>query len=284
MNIKSFMQLTRFEHSIMIVLAVIIGQIIALGHLPGLDIAILASIPPFFICLASFAVNDVFDIETDRKNKRMDRPLVNGSVKESEAYMLSIGLFIAGILVSFLLTPECYFIAGVFAAVAFAYSLKLKDIALVGNLYIAATMAIPFIYGSYSVGPEPGQAVIILALIAFVAGVAREIAGDVRDMEGDAKARRSRTLPMIAGRKNALAVHSILYVLAVLLSFYPYLYLGKFAGNLGYLVPIVITDLLILFSAISVLFDSSSASLKRSRNVTLAALGTGLLGFLLGAI
>jgi hypothetical protein len=68
------------------------------------------------------------------------------------------------------------------------------------------------------------------------------------------------------------------------MSVYPYVYIEGFMGNFGYLALIAVTDLLVLYAALSTLFDSSVASLKRSRNVSLAALGTGLLGFLLGSI
>jgi geranylgeranylglycerol-phosphate geranylgeranyltransferase len=284
MNLRAFIQLTRFEHSLMLVLAVIIGQTIALGHLPELWIALLASLPAFLIGLASFAINDFFDVATDRENNRKDRPIVNGSVQEQEAFYLAMVLFAAGSVLSLFLSPNCSAIAGGFAIAAFLYSFRLKDVPLVGNLYIAATMAIPFIYGNYSVLDELKPAVIVLSLIAFVTGVAREIAGDVRDMEGDKKARKSETLPMEIGKNKALMVHSALYILAVLMSFYPYLFVKGFEGNIRYLVPILLTDALILYAAISTLLDDSVSSLKRSRNVSLAALGTGLLGFLLGSL
>jgi geranylgeranylglycerol-phosphate geranylgeranyltransferase len=290
LKFKTFMQLTRVEHSLMLVLAVLIGQVLQLGHIPGAEIALFASIPAFLIGLASFAINDFFDVETDRKNKRMDRPLVNGSASKSEAYFLSILLFILGVLVSFLLPEECYFLAGAFAIAAFLYSFKLKDIPLVGNIYIALTMAVPFVYGAYSVMAPAQDAMIfpkisifILAAIALVMGIAREIAGDVRDMEGD-KERKSKTLPFLVGRKSALYIHSLLYLLAVCMSAYPYLYLEGFMGNIGYLLFIGITDIMLMYAAISTLLDGSVKALKLSRNISLAAMGTGLLGFLLGSI
>ncbi len=283
MKLKNFMQLTRFEHSLMLVLATIIGQVMALGGLPEPKIAILASMPPFFIGLASFAINDFFDIGTDKKNKRLDRPLVSGEAKPAEALYLSIGLFLFGILASFTLSSECQIIAACFAIAAYLYSLKLKDYALLGNLYIAATMAVPFIYGNYSVSGELVSSVLVLSAIAFIAGIGREIAGDVRDMEGD-KARKSRTVPVIVGKRNALLIHAGLYVSAVLLSFYPYLYIDGFKGNAGYLGLILLTDALILYAAIPPLLDGSVKTLRRSRNASLAALGTGLLGFLIGAL
>lgn len=283
MKLKSFMKLTRFEHSLMLVLATVIGQIMALGGAPDPKIALLASIPPFFIGLASFAINDFFDVETDAKNKRFDRPIVSGDVSPGEAYYLSIGLFLVGLLASFELSLECEVIAGIFAIVAYLYSLKLKDWPIVGNVYIAATMAVPFVYGNYSVSSSLMPSVLVLSIIALIAGIAREIAGDVRDMKGD-RARKSETVPVVIGRKNALFLHSALYLAAVLLSFYPYIYLEGFRGNFGYLALIGLTDLLILYAAIPPLVNDSTETLKRSRNASLAALGTGLLGFLAGAL
>ncbi|MFH1448516.1 MAG: UbiA family prenyltransferase [Candidatus Micrarchaeota archaeon] len=284
MNVLSLARLTRIEHSIFLVIAVAIGEIMALGHFPNPELAVMSFIPPFAIGLASFAINDYFDLETDKQNRRTDRPLVNGSVTPHVAFYGSMVLFLLGISASFWLSPDCQAIASAFAIAAFLYSYKLKDMPLVGNAYIASTMAIPFIYGSYVIDPNIKPAIIVLSIIAFITGLAREIAGDVRDMEGDIKARNSKTIPLLIGKRNAITLQCILYLIAVLLSVYPYLYIEPFIGNINYIIPIIVTDILIAYAAISTVFDQSAKSFRKARNMSLAALGIGLIGFLSGIL
>ena len=89
--LKALIRLTRIEHAFMLSLAVIIGEVIAgLDVLASLPFVLLTIIPPFFIEIASFAVNDYFDLESDKLNKRMDRPLVSGEINPSFALYVSI--------------------------------------------------------------------------------------------------------------------------------------------------------------------------------------------------
>ncbi|MDP1069374.1 UbiA family prenyltransferase, partial [Klebsiella pneumoniae] len=72
------------------------------------------------------------------------------------------------------------------AVVATLYDVKLKEIKVVGNFYIAFIMAIPFVFGATAVSPHIPSIIYFIALIAFLSGVAREITKDVMDLEGDA--------------------------------------------------------------------------------------------------
>ena len=75
-TIKEFWRLVRFEHAIMLAVAVLIGEIVVLQGIPHLDAILLFSLlVPIFSEMGSFALNDYMDVETDRINRRMDRPL-----------------------------------------------------------------------------------------------------------------------------------------------------------------------------------------------------------------
>lgn len=283
MNIGAFVRLTRLEHAIMLCMGVLIGEIIALGQLPDPQYILLTFFPPFLIEIAAFAINDLFDVEADTVNKRYDRPLVTGDAKLGEALLISIAGFIIGVVAALLISIPAFVVALLFGAFAFLYSYKLKDMPLVGNLYIAMTMAIPFIFGSIAVLKPLSPTILILALIAFVAGLGREILGTVRDMEGDAAARKSRTLPMIVGKQLALLIAAVLLIFAVILSVIPFSYLPAYRGDYNYLVPAVVADVLLLYVAARAI-GVSEAFLSQARLITLAALGLGLIAFLLGAI
>jgi geranylgeranylglycerol-phosphate geranylgeranyltransferase len=277
-----FARLTRIEHAFMLCAAVVAGEIIALQDLPQLQFVILSCMPAFFIEISAFAINDYFDIETDRKNSRFDRPLVSGHAKPAEALSIAVASALAGVLAAWFINLPCFAIALAAAAFSFLYSFRLKDKALVGNTYVALTMAVPFVFGNLAVGMPVTQGVGLLALIAFVMGLAREIMGAVRDVEGDRERKGSATFPMLVGEHFALLFASFLYVLAVALSVFPFLFVPLYRGDATYLFLVAICDLMLLWVAGHAL-SGSREFLKTARGITLAAMAIGLVAFLVGA-
>ncbi|MFN7157085.1 MAG: UbiA family prenyltransferase, partial [Erythrobacter cryptus] len=81
--------------------------------------------------------------------------------------------------------------------------------------------------------------------LAFITGLGREIAKTVQDMEGDRRARKATTLPMLFGVRNSLISAIALYWLAILLSFIPFFSIFPFRGNLTYLLLILVCDTLL---------------------------------------
>ncbi len=283
MNFNAFVRLTRLEHAVMLCAAVLIGEVVVLGQLPAPLYALLTFFPPFFLEVSAFSINDYFDVETDKLNGRTDRPLVTGEAKPSEALLIAAASFLIGIAAAWLINTNCFLVALAFGILSFAYSYGLKDVVLVGNLYVAITMAIPFIFGNFAVSKLLNNSIYLLVAIALVTGLGREVIGVVRDMEGDQKARGARTLPMVLGKQISLFFASLLFLLAVFLSIVPFLAPGPFQSNMNYAIPIVITDILLLYVVLRVMFDSQEF-LSQARLITLAALAIGLIGFLLGAI
>jgi len=283
--LKALARLTRIEHAFMLSLAAVIGEVIAgLDVLSSLPLVLLTIIPPFFIEIASFAVNDYFDLESDRLNKRKDRPLVSGEIKPAVALYVSVIATVVGVSASWFINLECFLIALVFALLAWLYNYKLKDLPLLGNLYIGLTMAIPFVYGNLAVAPQVNGAVWVLGAIAFVTGVGREIMITTRDIKGDKEGRGSTTLPMVIGVKPAIYISSSLFTLAVCMSALPFMYFGNYVNNLAYVIPILFTDFVLLYVAVGIMRDHGQKFLKKSRKLTLIALGLGLVGFFLGSI
>jgi len=280
MDIYDLWKLTRFEHSIMLAVAVAVGEIITLRSLPEFYPLSLSLLPPMLVGAASFAINDYFDIRSDRINKRLDRPLVRGKIKPDTAFAIAVFLFMIGIIISVFVNMNCFLLTIAFSVLAYLYSFKLKDTALAGNIYIALTMAIPFIYGGLAVSIEVPSAVLLLSSIAFVSGLAREIMGTVRDVKGDKKGRGSRTLPMLIGVENSLMLSSSLYIVSILLSLIPYFYLPSYTGNIFYIAPVIIADILLAYIALNSLEGVSKEFMKKSRNLSLAAMFIALLGFL----
>lgn len=282
MKAKAVLELTRIEHSAMLVIAVLAAELIAKGSFPSLPILALSLITPVFISMASFAINDYYDIEADRANKKK-RPLVTGELKPIDAlYVTAVSLLI-GIIASALINIYAFAIALVFGLLALLYSYRLKGIVLLGNAYIAFSMAIPFIYGSYVVSSSIGPAIIFVSLMIFLSGLARETHGTVRDMEGDAR-RGFKTLPMAIGKEASGALALLLYLIAISISFYLLSSVAPFKYNLSFGAPIAVSDALLLYTAIGYLSVGSTRFYDRARNVSLIAMALALLALLLSPI
>jgi geranylgeranylglycerol-phosphate geranylgeranyltransferase len=282
MRLKAFFRLTRIEHSLFLALAVLIGEIVVTKDIQVLP-TVFGILSVFFIGMGSFAVNDIFDYKIDKLNKRVDRPLVSGKFSLQGARRLTVISFLLGIMFSFLININCIIIGLVFTILSVAYStppIRLKHLPLVGNLFIAFSMAVPFIYGNYIVAKEINGAIWILALIAFLTGVGREIIKSVQDVRGDQKY-GAKTLPVVIATQKSIIIAIIPIFFAVVLSVIPFLLLSKFQNNWLYLGPIIVTDLILLWS---ICLSVRLKELEKVRKLTLLALGIGLMGFLLGAL
>jgi len=178
-SIGAFVRLTRIEHALMldiaVLIAVFIGAKAGAAALPSLGTFTLALAVPAFVQMGSFALNDYFDVETDKHNKKKDRPIVSGEVGKQEALAIAVVCYLLGNALAYFLGMGAFGIAVVFSVMSIAYNWKLKDVALAGNLYIAATMGIPFVFGSVIVAGSITRAAWVLAVIACIVGLAREI-------------------------------------------------------------------------------------------------------------
>jgi geranylgeranylglycerol-phosphate geranylgeranyltransferase len=277
-------KLTRFEHAIMLAIAVLIGEIIILGHIPIFTLPIILSLlVPIFSEAGAFALNDYFDVETDRLNKKLERPLVSGTISPEFALWFSIITLLFSTVFAFFINSAAFAIALIFNILAILYNWKLKDLPLLGNIYIGFTMAIPFIFGNFVVSSNLSILAIILAALGFVAGLAREIIKSVQDMAGDKKARESKTLPIIIGKRKSVYLAAVLYVVFVLLTIIPFNYGLKLTLISGPLVAMA--DLIILYSVFELLTSTDELRcFKNARKYSLIALFIGLLGLLTAAL
>jgi len=282
MDVKELFQLTRFEHALMLALAVLIGETIVLGMVPPINAVLaLSLLVPIFSEMGSFALNDYLDIETDRLNRKMDRPLVRGTISKGFALWFSIACLAASVIFAFFININAFMIALVFGALAVAYNWKLKDLPIVGNVYIAFTMAIPFIFGDFVYADSLLPVALTLACLGFVAGLAREIIKSVQDMEGDLKARHSKTIPIVIGEGPSLVIASVLYLLFIPLSALPFL-MGL-PQKMPALMLVAIADALIL-GIVYRIFSQGAYACGFARKASLIAFFIGLIGLLVAVI
>jgi len=280
--LKELVKLTRFEHAIMLAFAVLIAETMVLRTLPQLTAAIaLSLLVPIFSEMGSFALNDYLDIAADRKNGKKDRPLVKGTISPRFALGFSAATLIVSTALAWFINPAVFALALVFNLFAIAYNWKLKDLPLAGNAYIALTMAVPFIFGNFVVSSILSPLIVVLATLGFVAGLAREIIKSVQDMEGDVAARGSKTLPVVIGKKPALAVACALYALFIPLTAVPFaLGLNQNPFALGMVIAGNLGIALVLYKMAS----SADKSFGFVRNASLVAFGIGMAGLLIAAL
>ncbi|MDE1855329.1 MAG: UbiA family prenyltransferase [Candidatus Micrarchaeota archaeon] len=281
-KIAAILRLTRIEHSAMLVVAVLAAELLS-GGFPAIGKLLLSIIAPIFISMASFAVNDYFDIKVDKLNMK-NRPLVTGELRPDDAILIAIVCFGIGIAAAALINVYAFVIAVVFAALAYMYSYVLKEVFLMGNIYVALTMVIPFVFGNY-VNTSALQAnVLLISAMVFLSGLAREIHGTIRDFRGDVKVRKAKTLPRVIGMRGSATVALVLYILAIAISAFLFLYVAPFALNIVYGTIIFASDLMLLYVGLGYMYTDKQKFYEKTRSVSLIAMGMALIGIIASAL
>lgn len=296
-KIKPVWELTRLEHGLMYGLGVIIGIIIAGGKLYETTSLVGAStaVPSYkvlfgfltalFIQAGTFALNDYCDLDSDIANRRLDRPLVRGELRKEEALLIAILATALGIICAWFLNPPLFLLAFIFVVLGILYDIKMKAYLAVSNVYIALTMALPFIFGGLIVAPRIDLMLLILASIAFLAGFGREVMKDIADLKGDAL-RDIKSIARVYGEGKARRVVVGSYLLAVALSVIPAFSVGTaYFHNPAYILPVLAADALFLHTSFELLKSQDGDSdYNKMRKETLLAIGIGLVAFVGGAL
>ena len=282
-KLHAFLRLIRVEHGIMLALAVLISEFIVLRRVYLFSpVIILSLLVPFLHEMASFALYDFLDIKADKLNKRTDKPLVGGKISKQTAIYTVIFGYALSILLAYFLNPVCFAIALGFAALSIMYNYWLKDLPLLGNAYISASMAIPFIFGNLAVFPTLHPAVVSLSLIAFLGGMGREIIKSAEDAFGDRKARNSKTLPLVIGTENSLKIASLFYFAFILSTLLIFSFDKK--PTLIPMLFVLAADTAVLGIALCLLRSRTHHNLSMARKLSLIAFIIGLVGVFLACL
>jgi geranylgeranylglycerol-phosphate geranylgeranyltransferase len=137
------------------------------------------------------AMNDYFDRSIDSIIHK-ERPIPSKRLSPSMALVFGIGCFIAGFFLSIFINFLCLSIATINIAMLIIYEKYLKKRGFFGNISISYLVASIFLFGGAAVGNIVATA--ILAILAFLANMGREIMKDVEDIKGDEMERK--TFPM----------------------------------------------------------------------------------------
>ncbi len=280
MNPRGALDLIRPVNCAMIGFAVIVGAFVSKPQTEATVQLALGFLTGFLICAYSMAVNDIYDLEVDRVN-RPERPIPSGRVAASEARTLSWAFLATGMACAVLsLNLLAVVIAGAYAFLSWLYNSWAKKTGLAGNLIVASSLAIPFIYGGAIAGGSIGGSLLLMmALTAFFSGVGREVVKAMADVEGDAK-RDVNSLARSRGLPFASRVGALFFLLAVFTSWVPLL---TGLANEVYAYGVVIPDAIFLYLAVAIASRHDPASAYTVKKVALAGMTVGLLVFIGGA-
>ena len=235
-----FIRITRPINSIMSGFAVLIAGIIAGGY-PFTYKVVLASIVSIIACSGGMVINDYFDYEIDKINRK-DRVLPMGEISLRTAFLYAIFLFVLACFIAYFVNLKAFLICIAADVSMFLYAYKLKRMCFVGNIMVAFLTSLTFLYGGAAVNKM--EAVGMLFLCSFFATVSREIMKDIEDINGDRKMGLS-TLPILYGEKKSLLVSQIFLILAVFATYLPYFY--RIFG-IQYLLMITVLNVFVLYT------------------------------------
>lgn len=278
-RLRGYLQLIRPGNAVMAAAGGATGLILA-GGSTELDLVLAATLPPLLLSGFGNVVNDLRDLELDR-GAHPQRPLPAGRVRRTEAWVLAALLLVTGL---------AWTEAGGFAAFAFAglnalllgvYEARLKATGLPGNVLIALLVGSTFVYGGVvATGRLPTEPMLLLlAGMATLTNLARELLKDVEDLAADRGHRQ--TFPMRFGpgptRLLALALVNVALLASVL----------AFVRNptdwwLPWLIVLALADSAFLIGACWAWVDVGTAQ-RLLKLAMLIALGAFLSGATVGA-
>jgi len=258
-KVKGIIFLIRPDISIAVGICVLVGEILALGHIPIIKEALLGFFTAFFISASAMIVNDFFDLEVDKVNVP-HRPLPMKILSKNELIFLAIVTTLTGFISAAFLGLIPLGISVVIWLIGFLYNYKLKETGLLGNMLVSTTVAGTFIFGGSVVGAPLKDILLTFSVMAFLFNLGSEIAMDAMDVKGDVK-RNISTLAIVFGKNIALIISSVLYIGFILISFIPYV-MGWVDQN--YLIIVSLIDIGLLYF-VGRLLKSKTSSEGRKR-------------------
>jgi len=280
LSLRAFFSILRPVNCAMIGFAVIVGIFVSKPPSLHAGSMVLGFITGFAICAYSMVINDYYDIEVDRINQP-GRPLPSGAISPAAALGLAIAMLAVGMLASVvLLNLWAVAIALVYALLSWLYNFRAKKYGLSGNVIVASSLAIPFIYGGVvSGGSVTSSLLLFMAATAFLSGVGREVVKAMADTAGDEK-RGILSFARVHGLKQAALVGAGFFLASVISSLLP---LGLISVSVFYKVGVVVPDVVFIYLAYAILRRPTGEGALKVKTRALFGMLIGLIVFIGGA-
>ncbi|RLF21944.1 MAG: hypothetical protein DRN15_10310 [Thermoprotei archaeon] len=275
-KMKAWIVMSRPLNVLSIGLASLTGAIMTHAHINDLKLILLFA-SPAIIGAAGNIINDYFDAPIDRINKP-HRPIPSGIIKEEEARLASIILFIIGTALSLPLGLMPLLIAVLASVLLYSYSYSLKRRGFIGNITIAFLSALCFPFGSLSTGTF-SWTIVFPSFYAFSLILGREIVKVVEDLAGDSVA-GVRTLAIMLGPRRASLLSILPLMSVIILSPLPFLVK---IGSFWYLIIAISgVDVPLAYSILKMLTWKGIDEVAKVRALLKVPIMAGILAFVIG--
>ena len=255
MSAAGLFRIIRPANALMAGIAAVVAYFIATGTV--IPAAMILLVVVLLITAAGNVINDYYDADIDAVN-RADRPIPSGQVSRSAALWFAVFLFGAGIAASLFTNAVCIAFAVFNSFLLAAYAARLKSMPVAGNIAVSYLSGSMFLFGGAFAGLFGLVHLLPIAVMTFLAMMARELLKDAEDVEGDAAGGAS-TLPIRIGVKKTSYCAFAFVLLSALASFVPFFWWG-----IPYLAMIGIVDLVLLGAAYRALHCDSPACVRNS--------------------
>jgi len=247
--------------------------------LPETDLLALVILSAICISSGGFAFNDYIDQESDAIVKK-NRPIPSQSLAPWHALLAAVILFIVGLLASLTINWICFGLALMDTVLLVAYSTVIKKRAgFFGSFLMGFLIGTSFVYGEAALS---GAITVTSFSLSFMSmgSIGGNILRDVLSLEGDLKAGYA-TLAAKRGPKFATKVGAIFFLLNVIGSPVPYL---VDAVGYAYLIPIVIWDIILVISSVSILRKPDIEVVKKHERLVTRTMILIPIALILGAL
>lgn len=212
MKFTSYFHLVRIENGLIAILTIFVFQILTFNSISINFNDVILLLIVLLSLSAGNIINDIEDLDIDRLNNRIRRPLVSGEISLNTGERLYQALLLCILFFSFFLPLEAQILVILNNILLYLYSVKFKGTVLVGNIsvaYLSSSIFLlcAFFYNDFS-------AVLLPAIFAFFIHLIRELVKDLEDIEGD-QDQALRTFPIVFGYNRS---KELIFFLSILLS------------------------------------------------------------------
>jgi len=251
----------------------------------------ISSIVVMMFCGFANIINDLFDFDTDKVNNPKK---YFANIKSNSHYIVNLNIYgILMILFIFIILPfilahmyfpknAIYYLYIIFLLIII-YTPYLKGIPLIGNIVISFIVSSVFIITNLILNDSLSKILLYPVFLTFLLTLIRELAKDIDDLRGD-KNSGINTFPVVFGIHNTKYLISILTIILIVFSIYPY-HLGIY--NFQYLLLLVLLVQIPLIGCIFYLwkypdFQTSRVLTTSTKYITVGGIITILSTKLLG--
>ena len=144
-------------------------------HLFDVDYLLPCVLVFFAFCFAAsgiYCLNDIIDVEADRKHpEKCKRPIASGAVSQRAGYIIMVVCFIISLgLLAFIHRPDgrnglLFLVVGGYVVMNIAYSLKLKQLAIIDVFIIAIGFVLRVLAGGMATGIFLSHWIVLLTFL-----------------------------------------------------------------------------------------------------------------------